>query len=77
MESLYVESLSKYELRMIAEANNVKLGKKDEIFNNLGKYYKEVYDESPFKSIISDSISILPQKRYKKIYIYIFSMLKK
>ena len=28
MELLYVESLSKYELRMITEANDVKLGKK-------------------------------------------------
>ena len=41
--------------------------KKDEIFNILGEYYKEVYDESPFKSIILDIRSILPKKGYKEI----------
>ena len=39
----------------------------DEVFNILIKYYEEIYDESPFKSIILDIKSILPEKRYKKI----------
>ena len=49
---------------------NIKLEKtlkKDEIFNILGEYYEETYDEPPFKSIISDIISILPKKGYKTI----------
>ena len=41
--------------------------KKDEIFNNLAKYYTEVYDESPLISIILDITSILPKKGCKKI----------
>ena len=70
MDSLYVESLSNNGLGMIAEISDVKLKKamkKDEIFNNLAKYYKEVYDESAFKSIILDTMSILPKKGCKKI----------
>ena len=61
MDSLYVESLSKHELSIIADMSNIKLEKtrkKDEIFNILGEYYKEVYDETPFKSTILDIISI-------------------
>ena len=48
MESLYVESLSKHELRIIADMSDIKLKKavkKDELFNILGEYYDEVYDE--------------------------------
>ena len=70
MDSIYAESLSKHELSIIADMTDVileKTLKKDKIFNILGEYYKEVYDESPFKSIISDFISILPKKGCKKI----------
>ena len=41
--------------------------KKDELFKILKKCDKITYDESPFKSIISDIRSILPQKWCKKI----------
>ena len=74
MDSLYVESLSKNELRMIVEISDLKLEKtpkNDEIFNNLATYYKEVHNESPFKSIILDLTSILPKKRCKKIKKYL------
>ena len=37
------------------------------MFDSLIKYYKEVYDESPFKSIILDIRSILPKKGQKTI----------
>ena len=70
MESLYVESLSKHELSTIADMIDVKLEKtlkKDEMFDSLTKHCKEVYDESPFKSIILDIRSILPKKGQKNI----------
>ena len=41
--------------------------KKDEILDILNKYYDEVLDESPFKSIILDIKSILPKKGCKEI----------
>ena len=41
--------------------------KKDELFEILKKYDKITYDESPFKSIISDVRLILPQRGCKKI----------
>ena len=41
--------------------------KKDEMFESLTKYYKEVYDESPFESIILDIRTILPKKGQKTI----------
>ena len=37
------------------------------MFNILGEHYEETYDEPPFKSIISDIISILPKKGFKTI----------
>ena len=80
MDSLYVESLSNNGLGMIAEISDVKLKKamkKDEIFNNLAKYYKEVYDKSAFKSIILDTMSILPKKGCKKIKKNVLNILKK
>ena len=40
--------------------------KKDEIFNNLAKYFKKVYNESPLKSIILDITSIYPKNDAKK-----------
>ena len=55
MESLYVESLSKHELSIIVDMIDKKLEKtlkKDEMFESVTKYYKEVYDEPPFKSVI-------------------------
>ena len=70
MESLYVESLSTHELSIIADMIDVKLEKtlkKDEMFDSLTKYYKEVCDESPFKSIILDIRSVLPKKGQKNI----------
>ena len=70
MDSLYVESLSKDELRMITEISDIKLKKKkmkkDEIFNSLAKYFKKVYNESPLKSIILDITSIYPKNDAKK-----------
>ena len=57
MDSLYVESLSKSELRINADMSDIKLEKalkKDGSFNILGEYYDEVYDESPLKSTILD-----------------------
>ena len=79
MNSLYVKNLSKHELSIIADITNIKLEKtlkKDEIFNILGEHYEETYDEPPFKSIISDIISILPKKGYKTIK-KVLKMLKK
>ena len=70
MNPSYLERLSKHELRIIADMTDVKFEKalkKDEIFNILGEYYEERYDESPFKSIISDIRSILPKKGYKTL----------
>ena len=37
------------------------------MFESLTKYYKEVHDESPFKSIVLDIRSILPKKGQKTI----------
>ena len=63
-------NLSKHELRLIADMRGVKVKKKtlkrDELFEILRKYDKITYNESPFKSIISDIRSILPKKGYKK-----------
>ena len=41
--------------------------KKNELFEILNKYDKITYNESPFKSIISDIRSILPKKGFKII----------
>ena len=70
MNPLYLERLSKHALRKIADMIDVKLEKalkKAKIFDILGEYYEEIYDESPFKSIISDIRSILPKKGYKTL----------
>ena len=44
-----------------------KTSKKDELFKILKKNVKKTYNESPFKSIILDTRSILPKKGCKKI----------
>ena len=65
MELLHVTNLSKHELRLIADMRGIKVKKtlkKDELNEILRKYDKITYDESPFKSIISDIRSILPKK---------------
>ena len=54
--------------------SNIKLEKalkKDEILDIVNKYYDEVHDESPFKSIILDTRSILPRKGCKEIKEYL------
>ena len=54
--------------------SNIKLEKtpkKDKIFNILNKYYDEVYDESPFKSIILNIKWVLPKKASKEIKEYL------
>ena len=73
MDPLCLEMLSKQELSIIADMSNIKLEKtlkKDEILDISNIYYDEVYDESPFKSIILDIRSILPKKRCKEIKEY-------
>ena len=65
MDPLHVPNLSKHEMRLIADMRGIKAKKtlkKDELFKILKKYDKIKYDESPFKSIVSDIKSILPQK---------------
>ena len=56
-----------HELRLIADMRGVKVKKtlkKDQLFKILKKYDKITYNESPFKSIISDIRSTLPKKGY-------------
>ena len=57
-------------MRSIAYMRDIKAKKKtlkkDKLFEILKKYYKKKYDESPFKSIIVDTRSILPRKVKKK-----------
>ena len=70
MDPLHVTNLSEHEMRLISDMRGIiakKTLKKDELFKILKKYDKITYDESPFKSIISDIRSILPQKGCKKI----------
>ena len=70
MDLLYMRNLSKDELRLIADMRGVKIEKalkKDELFEILRKYDKITYNESPFKSMISDIRSILPKKGFKTI----------
>ena len=70
MDLLYMRNLSKHELRLIADMRGVKIEKalkKDELFEILRKYDKITYNESPFKSMISDIRSILPKKGFKTI----------
>ena len=51
-------------MRVIKVKKNTK---KNKLFKILKKYSKKTYNESPFKSIILDIISILPKKGCKKI----------
>ena len=69
MELLNVENLSNRNLRLIADMRGIKVKKhlKNELFEILRKNHKITYDESPFKSIISDIRSILPKKGCKTI----------
>ena len=70
MDLLYMRNLSKHELRLIADMRGVKIEKslkKDELFEILRKCDKITYNESPFKSMISDIRSILPKKEFKTI----------
>ena len=66
MDLLHVTNLSKDELRLMADMRGIKAKKKtlkkDELFEILRKYDKITYNESPFKSIISDIRSILTKK---------------
>ena len=61
MESLCVTSITECELGQIAYMRGAKV---DELFEISWKNDKITYDESPFKSIISDIRSILPKKGY-------------
>ena len=64
------KKLSRSDLMMIADMRGVKVrktSKKDELFRILKKNVKKTYNESPFKSIIFDIRSILPEKGCKKI----------
>ena len=65
-----MKNLSKGELRLVADMRGIKVKKtlkKDELFEILRKNDKITYDESAFKSIISDIRSILPKKGCKTI----------
>ena len=64
MKQLYVASLTECELGQIAYLRCAKL---DELFEISWKNNKITYDESPFKSIILDIRSILPEKGCKTI----------
>ena len=62
--------LSMYELELFAGMRGINVQKTlkiDELFENISKYGKKSYDESPFKSIILDIRSILPKKGEKKV----------
>ena len=57
-------------MRLIAGKKGIKVKKTlkiDELYEILRKYDKIIYDESLFKSIISDIRSILPKTRCKKL----------
>ena len=57
MNPLHVKNLSKHEMSLITDIRGIKAKKaleKDELFEILKKYDKITYNESPFKSIISD-----------------------
>ena len=63
------QKLSKSGLMMIADMRRVKVKqklKKDELFKKLKKNIKKTCNESPFKSIILDIRSILPNKKDAK-----------
>ena len=65
-----MKNLSKGELRLVADMRGIKVKKtlkKDELFEILRKNDKITYDESAFKSIISDIRSNLPKKGCKTI----------
>ena len=65
MDPLHVTNLSNHEMRLIADMRGIKAKKtlkKDKLFKILKKYDKITYDVSPFKSIILDIRSTLPQK---------------
>ena len=64
MEQLYVTSSTECEFGQIVYMRGVKV---DELFQILWKNGKITYNESPFKSIISDIRSILPKKGCKTI----------
>ena len=57
------KNLSKSDLTMVADMRGVTVKKKHQIKKNV----KKTYNESPFKSIILDIRSILPEKGCKKI----------
>ena len=63
MEPLYVTSLTECELGQIVYMRGAKV---DKLFEILRKNDKITYDESPFKSIISDIRSIIPKKGCKQ-----------
>ena len=70
MNILNIASLSKDEIRLIANIKGVKVKKalkKYKLFKILRKNDKITYNESPLKSIILDIRSISPKKGYKKI----------
>ena len=56
-QSKYVKNLSKYEMRLIAKIRGIKVKKsisKTELFKILKRKDEIIYNESPFKSIITD-----------------------
>ena len=70
MDLLEMKDLSMDDLEIIADIRGVKTEKmilKNEFSKYLKKYDRITYNESPFKSVILDIRSILPEKGYKKI----------
>ena len=61
---------SKHEMRLIAKMRSIKVKKstsKTELFRILKRKYKIIYNESPFKSIITDIRSNLSKRGHKLI----------